>query len=423
GGDQLVPLPPPSAEGVILLDSDGPYQVADISSAGPLVLRGADGRHPLVVITDEPLRIWAQQVVLENIRFVTQEATPTRIAHGLSATTNRATHPAKAGRRPAALLLVRSQSFAVEHCVFQTHRVIPVATTVPASADKSITTLPRNGAGGSHAPGDNQNSDTGRSHADRPEGPSSTDEELPVAWGAAGPPVAVAWKPLDAAEPMGRIVSFHNTVFVGQSTAVYLGGAAQHVSAGNCLKLGAGQMFDAAAEALAGRTLRLALEHCTLRDAGALLRLIWPTVADRKWPSPESASFQITINATDCVLDIDAAQAALLEWLGPPTEAAWLASVEVRGGGSLIRPELALAAAVELPSGRRRDLDGSRLAVEGLMAPTYRFAGPIRLDWTQSTLSFCDAPRTAALPPGIDASQLPAWPAGVARSGQPVREK
>ncbi|HID22086.1 MAG TPA: serine/threonine protein kinase [Planctomycetaceae bacterium] len=122
----FLPLPPPNAEGIILLDSNGPYKVADISSAGPLVLRGADDRHPHVVITDTPLRIWAEQVVLDNVIFVTQQAALVSAGSAGGRLLSRTTGAKQShvDRQPAALLLIRSQSLAVEGCVFQTHGLI-----------------------------------------------------------------------------------------------------------------------------------------------------------------------------------------------------------------------------------------------------------------------------------------------------------
>ncbi|MGH7128869.1 MAG: hypothetical protein ACREIV_09885, partial [Planctomycetaceae bacterium] len=63
-----LPLPAPDARGVIELSTDGPYEAADIAAVGPLLIRGTEGARPEIVITDQPLRLWAERLTLENVR-------------------------------------------------------------------------------------------------------------------------------------------------------------------------------------------------------------------------------------------------------------------------------------------------------------------------------------------------------------------
>ncbi len=67
--DDRRPLPPLGADGVLLLTESGIYQPATIRFRGTVRLRVADGVRAEIVIRDEPLRISAESVMLEQVRL------------------------------------------------------------------------------------------------------------------------------------------------------------------------------------------------------------------------------------------------------------------------------------------------------------------------------------------------------------------
>jgi hypothetical protein len=65
--DGLLPLPAPSADGVILLNERGPYAAANIPVAGHLIIRGAIGVNAEIQVDKAPLKLVAQSVTLERV--------------------------------------------------------------------------------------------------------------------------------------------------------------------------------------------------------------------------------------------------------------------------------------------------------------------------------------------------------------------
>ena len=345
----LEPFPGPNVEGVILLTSNGPYATAEIAMAGAVTIRGADGLKPQVTITDSPMRIWAEQVTIENVEF-------TSCPDETVASQDVAVQPLVPS---AALLLVQADTLALEHCRFQTHRI------------------------------------------DRSRSDSVTEESVR--------PVAIAWKPLESGAASRWNVSVRNTVFVGMSPAVHLAAAPQRVAVMNCLKLCRGSFFDLIGPALTGRNLHFSLKQTTLRESGPLLRLLWPASKDssRQTLRPDSATYRIEIDANDCVFHLAGTRGALFESLGHTASGEWLESIEMRGLGSLMRPECPVAAAIDIETGQRTRLESHRMVLEGLMAAPFEFSGVLGNTAQDSAVLSCDAPRQSASLPGIDATRLP----------------
>lgn len=65
--DTRLELPAPDAEGVVLLDRAGPYRATELSAVGPLVLRAAEGVRPVVEVDDVPLKLWGEELRIENV--------------------------------------------------------------------------------------------------------------------------------------------------------------------------------------------------------------------------------------------------------------------------------------------------------------------------------------------------------------------
>ena len=96
----LAQLPPPDAAGLLILPDAGPYAAAEIATRGSLVLRGGGPGPTRIVITDRPLRLWADEITLENIEFDVQPI-------------------GSVGGSPPAALLVETQALTVNGCRFE----------------------------------------------------------------------------------------------------------------------------------------------------------------------------------------------------------------------------------------------------------------------------------------------------------------
>jgi hypothetical protein len=76
-----MPFPTQPLNGVIELTSDGPYDAANVTVDGPLVIRAADGVRPHVIVRGGPLRITAAQVLIQRVHFTSaSEDSPVLIA-------------------------------------------------------------------------------------------------------------------------------------------------------------------------------------------------------------------------------------------------------------------------------------------------------------------------------------------------------
>ena len=97
----LLPLPPPSADGVVLLAEPGPYDAARVASAGQITIRGQAGQHPVIRIGREALWVSGSKIRLENVAIVADD---------------------KGHDSPAALVLAKSQSLQIDRCTFRRPR-------------------------------------------------------------------------------------------------------------------------------------------------------------------------------------------------------------------------------------------------------------------------------------------------------------
>ncbi len=114
--DHRLPFPPPTADGTVVLTEPGPYSVADVRFAGNLRITGADGINPEIVVRDQPLRLAAETVQLENVRI-------------------RFDSPLRQIEQADALVMVQSQQLTIKRCDIDTglHRLRGNAQVDPAT--------------------------------------------------------------------------------------------------------------------------------------------------------------------------------------------------------------------------------------------------------------------------------------------------
>jgi hypothetical protein len=173
----------------------------------------------------------------------------------------------------------------------------------------------------------------------------------------------------------------------------------RHVELDNVLKTGTSPLLQLAVAPAASSTSVLQLNHTTCRASGALLRWIVP--------ADGTPAGSVLIVAGECVFDVVSPAAALLEFAGPAPRPEWLRSVTMTGEGSLVRPDLEVAAWISTDDGRFTPLESAGIALEGIFAGPFRFAGPSGPAPIDAEVVDCEAPRRGTEPPGIRARMLP----------------
>ncbi|HUG92119.1 MAG TPA: serine/threonine-protein kinase [Planctomycetaceae bacterium] len=344
GLDELRALPPADAEGVVRLDSAGPYALGSIRGEARLVLRGAGNVRPLLVVGEEPAVLTAVHVVLENVVVVR----PLRME-----TPDSISSDGHAGRPvPRPLLMVQSQGLELSECWFDADVLRPAESGDPASAANS------NGA--------------------------------PLVW----------WRPLDSQDPAGGRIAIEDTVFATQAGAMRLVSSPARIEAGNCLMLGTGALFELQGGLRPGGALRIRIDRTTLRGCEALLS--WHV------PSDVGGGGAITVDATDCVFDLAGPRAALFQLIAERVSRSTLPVFQITGEGSLASASLAEVARVAPDGRGFLRLDDSSVAVhiEGLTTAPFEFAGPPSRRPADSVVHTIGGPRIAARTPGIAAEEL-----------------
>ena len=369
--DGLLLLPPPSADGVVLLTEPGPYTVADVAHAGSLTIRGATGINPVIHVGREPLRIAANEVSLLNVA----------IRRDPRARVPRANVPPL-----SAMLLLRSNRVSIEGCEFETdlNPTTTDATTISptaAPATASLAWLPRDEA-------TSGNGDSTRV--------ATTDTNSPPANSI-------------------RQFAISNTVFRGSGAAVLLAETPEAVTLTNCLKVGGGAFLTLGRKAVA-HPIVIELTRITLRDSGPLLRF-GGAFAEQASAPP------IQIVANDCVFGLrsetnrstaespsstsPSLAASLIEIQTARPRSQLAQSIRWQGRDSFVPPGLELLVVTDTTRGTIPVANADE-QFESLLASELDFAGPASGPNADSRLIRLAAPRSSpsASLPGFDPTLL-----------------
>ena len=356
GTSGLLPLPPASTDGTIVLAEEGPYDVARVAVDGPLTIQGAPGVNPIIQVGEDSLWLSGSAVKLENLT-VACDRLP--------------------GQAPKAMILIQSHQLIIQGCVFQrmSERSQVESNAANAGADSPSSVL---------------NADSRARHT----GPNCA---------------VVGWAPLEAglAVVEQRRLDVSDSVFRADGAAFWFSEMPHQVALTNCLKLGDGACVAVSPKA-AAHACRFDLRHLTLRDSGSLLRL-----AGVYAEQPEAAAIEII--AHDCVFALAPTSPGLIELqtAHPRSDAA--RSVQMRGRGSVLTPNVNLMVVVNSltsgssgSSGTTSVVAGSDEQFEGIAVSELTFVGPETDSIRSSSLENLTAPRTSVdARPGIDISRLP----------------
>lgn len=350
-----LPLPKPNADHVIELASPGPFAASDLAAVGPLTIRGTADRPSEIVVTDQPLHVWAKTLTLENVSLRWDSGASLRSSPGDPET------------EPVVLLIAESQNLTMRGCRFQL--------------------------------------DEGRGTRDEGPFPISQRSTLNAQ------PASVTWKGIDEADETGGGILIGDTVFVGAGSGILFHTPPEHVRTDNCLKLGSGALFTLAVAPPAERELRIELSRVTLRQAETLLRLqLHPVMRG----SADAAGLRtdvgrIAIEAGDCVWDLHGRGAALFQVVSEhsPDEMG-PGMIHMTGAGSLANSDLIVGTWLNPATGEALPLGPGFAAVEGIAAGEFEFAGTLGPHPDDSAVTSWRAPRRSSNPPGIDPTTLPA---------------
>ncbi len=356
----LLLLPPPSADGVVLLAEPGPYSVADVAHAGSLTIRGATGINPVIHVGREPLRLAANEVTLLNVAIRRDPlARETRANVSLL----------------SAMLLIRSNRVAIEGCEFETDLNPATTGAKDISPTASLAWLPRDEA-------TSENVDSTRV--------ATTDTNSRPA-------------------SLNRQFAISNTVFRGSGAAVLLAETPDAVTLTNCLKVGGGACLTLGRKASA-RPVTVELTRVTLRDSGPLLRF-GGAFAEQASAPP------IQVVANDCVFSLRSetnrvpaeapVAASLIEIQTARPRSQLAQSIRWQGRDSFVPPGLELLVVTD-PARGTIPVTNADEQFESLLASELDFAGPASGPNADSRLIRLAAPRSSpsASLPGFDPTLL-----------------
>ena len=198
--------------GRIILDKVGPYAASTHSAVGELRITGVEGVRPVIEVGDQPLRLAAQRVVLENVII----------------------RRAAKGSPDVPLLSVDSQILIATGCEFHSGPLVTHESVVFRSAKD-------------------------RSFAERK-------TTLPATL-----PVAIRWRRLDENDIQPGEIELSGCLCIGGGTVLGCDSVPQSIQIQDTACLGTGPLCELLSPPSL-RTLRMSLTRTTLRETGPLLR-------------------------------------------------------------------------------------------------------------------------------------------------------
>lgn len=399
----LLPLPKPDARGRIALEPGRRYRATDLSVVGPLTISlagdnaptttgqapqesaeerpdsraafetaGAQQPNAIVVIGEQPWRVWATELTLQNITLVHQAAPETTAELNLSvagkqpprllpgATTE--TPP----KQPPALLVCQSLNLRAQRCRWLVEQE-PSASPTPL--DHSLIAL--------------------AAHV-TPE--TSSRQRTPSLRG-------IAWKPLESTEVQSGQLELTDCEFLLPGSGIMLGGHTRRLVLQNCLKTGPGDFLEASDQFLTRRPLQARFEHVTLRGADSLLNVHF-------FGEGKPAEIDLKLQATNCVLHLRESATGLITLTGTDNPLARLRELQLEGQILLCQEDRPLVSWHHPETGRLTPLSPPG-EVEGILLQAITFAGPDEHRSADSQIHDYTGPRWNSASPGIQPARLP----------------
>lgn len=303
------PFPTDVVDGVLTLEGPGPYAAGRLAAVGPLVIRGNPAEPAVIVIEDEPLELWAEQIQLENVilRSDGREATP------------------------STLLSVNCQDLGLRNCTF-----------------------------------------------------ACDDADAKIA--------GFTWTALDESSAAGPRVVLMDCLFARTESSLRLKSSPASVMLQNVLQLSGGALIEFQGQPVTTRTIAVTLRQSTLRESEGLVRFATP---------PATATPPLILTLENSALDLVSGRSALVQFAGDPP-ADWQTRIRLTGQDSMVRPQTTLAAVSARSGGSATPLEAGRMAVDGLFAAEFSFAGANVLEPADAQISESPLIGHSLAPPGAD---------------------
>ena len=353
------PLPPPlkttasapspqetrKHSGRIILDNAGPYAASTHSAVGELRITGVEGLRPVIEVGDQPLRLAAQRVVLENVII-------RRTANGLP---------------DVPLLSVDSQILIATGCEFHSGPLTAgTEATVGSVAFRSA---------------------KGRSFAER----KTTLMDAAID----SQRVAIRWRRLDENDIQPGEIELSRCLCVGGGTILGCDSVPQSIQLQDTACLGTGPVCELLSTP-GVRTLRMSLLRTTLRETGPLL-------CEQQLTPQRQTPIVIDLRQSVLALRPDI---AVVEAIGP-LRARWRPDVKIESNGSYLAGDSAYVATRTEPGSESNPLDPTDLDIEGLLTAKVEFSGPLAPRWHNNVVTHYTADVQNAETPGIQLPAVP----------------
>jgi hypothetical protein len=164
----------------------------------------------------------------------------------------------------------------------------------------------------------------------------------------------------------------------------------------NTLHLGSGPVVRLDHCPRADEPIRIALGQTTLRGTGPLLEC--------PCPSEDAQPGELAVQADRCAF-VPRPGAPLIRLTGPNLSAQFVRKMRWTGQGSLVSPNVVIAA-WQAPDGRQRAIKDSAVSIDGLVRSKVEFAGGQQSVAAVNQIVRWQAPLRSADPPGIDPTRL-----------------
>jgi hypothetical protein len=201
------------------------------------------------------------------------------------------------------------------------------------------------------------------------------------------------WTALDESSAAGPRIVLMDCLFAQTESSLQLNSSPASIRMQNVLQLSGGALVEFRGQPVSTRTIAVTLRQTTLRESQGLARFAAPSRAAGTPP--------LTLMLENSALDLVPDRSALVRFDGAPP-ADWQTRIRITGQDSLVRPGTTLAAVTSGSGGSATPLEADRMAVDGLFAADFSFAGANVLEPADARI--CEAQQIghSLAPPGAD---------------------
>lgn len=207
----------------------------------------------------------------------------------------------------------------------------------------------------------------------------------------------ISWQAVPHADPRSGQLRMEDCILRKPGTALTVSGAARRIRYQNVLAQQCGPLLSWSPEN-ESNSLAVEFEKTTARETGPLVQMP-ADIAD------ETSQPRLTIMLTDCVLSPATGRPALVEFAGETLADIWGDMVACEGQDNLLAEDAELFGWRTTALEPIDLLDGSLVAVSGLMYDQFEFAGPLTDDPADSRIAVTNAVRSRPGTAGFESAE------------------